>query len=176
MLFLADIKAAFINSSCSSVFSHCYIKHTEQASGVVQLMPEGPLRHLQLCLFNNAKIFPKVPSLTTDRMDRRSPVTPRTPNMTAVECENDTSRSKYPSLRHHIDIVTDAPNDPRRRLCSSFKLMAAFKQGGSHGASRPFTHTTHIHQRTTSSSTQILMPWASHTLRHTEFLHICQDD
>lgn len=130
-------------------------------------MPEGPLRHLQLCLFNNAKIFPKVPSLTSDRTDRRSAVTPRTPNMTAVEYENDTSRSKYSSLRHHIDIVMDGPNDPRRRLCSSFKLMAAFKQGGSHGASRPFTHTTHIHQRTTSSSTQILMPWASHTLRHT---------
>lgn len=59
MLFLADIKTVFINSSCSSVFPHYYIKHTEQASGVVQLMPEGPLRHFQLCLFNNAKLLPR---------------------------------------------------------------------------------------------------------------------
>lgn len=59
MLFLADIKTAFINSSSSSVISQCFIKRTEQASGVVQLMPEGPLRHLKLSLFNNAKFVPR---------------------------------------------------------------------------------------------------------------------
>lgn len=90
MLFLADIKTVFINSSCSSAPPHSppYIKHTEQASGVVQLMPEGPLRHFQLCLFNNAKknfVPPKAPSPTSDRLGRRSPVTVTAPITAAAE-------------------------------------------------------------------------------------------
>lgn len=123
MLFLADIKAVFINSSCSSVFPHSYIKRIEQAPGVVQLMPEGPLRHLQVCLFNNAKTSPKVLSPTSDNMDGRSPTTATTPVMAAAEDEDHAGRSKCASLRCHRDTDSSKPPGGCRGCAAVFHTV-----------------------------------------------------